>query len=125
MLGFSHMLDSSASSSSSSLYSEADADFDPASSAAKKTTQDKDDTDVFLKHMRKCFITTDEDRFCESGIMPDMMVFCGKARRLRNKTHDNEAARTILSRRIDSKAYEYVKIYSNLQLSLLELNANH
>jgi hypothetical protein len=115
MLGFSHMLDSSASSSSSSLSETADADFDPERHAEDHHREKGNrDSEVFLKHLRKCFITTDEDSYCEHGILPDLKVFDGRMRKLKSKNNDTEIARMMLSRRIDAESYDYVKIYSNL-----------
>jgi hypothetical protein len=120
MLGFSHMLDSSASSSASSLCEPPDADFDPEQQASRP--HDKDNTEVFLKHLRKCFITTDEDSYCEHGILPDLKVFDGRSRKFKSKNNDIEVTRTILSKRIDAQSYDYVKIYSKSFITLIDFN---
>jgi hypothetical protein len=33
------------------------------------------DTNVFIKHLRKCFIATDNSSYCEMGILPDLRIF--------------------------------------------------
>jgi hypothetical protein len=59
MLGLDHVFDSSSSSD-----------------------EDKDDendelfeTNTFIKHLRKCFITIDDTSYCESVLLPDLRVF--------------------------------------------------
>ena len=55
MIGYNHALDSSSSEedNDTSLY----------------------DTGVFIKHLRKCFIATDNTSYCEMGILPDLRLF--------------------------------------------------
>lgn len=59
MLGLDQALDSSLSSLS---------DIDEAN-------QDSASSQVFLKHLRKCFIATDDNGYCEQSILPDLKVF--------------------------------------------------
>ena len=36
---------------------------------------DLDEANVFLKHLRKCFIATDQTSYCEYSLNPDLRVF--------------------------------------------------
>ena len=33
------------------------------------------ETNVFIKHLRKCFIAIDDSAYCESVLLPDLKVF--------------------------------------------------
>lgn len=33
------------------------------------------ETNVFIKHLRKCFIAVDDSGYCESVLLPDLKVF--------------------------------------------------
>ena len=54
MIGYSHALDSSSDEENENALS---------------------DTKVFIKHLRKCFIATDNSSYSESGLIPDLRVF--------------------------------------------------
>ena len=153
MLGFSHALDSSGSSSSCSSLSdkyesscsEEDEEKDEelnsqtrprARSAVSRSSlksRTDSDTDVFVKHLRKAFITLDENCYCEHGILPDLKIFNSRTtrafkscRRHHHKKKEQESEneeeardqmhRSILARRIELDSYEYVKIYSKTEM---------
>jgi hypothetical protein len=54
MLGLDHLIDSS--------------------SEEDENTEEIYETNVFLKHLRKCFIGIDDSGFCESVILPDLRI---------------------------------------------------
>lgn len=93
MLGFDHVLDSSASDSS---IDESDNDW-----LAEEQTENCQETDAFLKHVRMCFISTDKEGNCEKSVMPDMKVF-------RNRTKNRDHS-SIMTRRIQHKSYDCFK----------------
>ena len=116
MLGFNHVLESSASSSSSRSSLNSD------QNENENTSNECDDeTNVFLKHLRKCFITTDENSYCEQSILPDLKVNL-KSRKKKEHVDESVYLKAILSRRINAASYEYVKIYSNLIFGLIRLS---
>ena len=85
MLGFNHALESSASSSSSlsssilSLYdTNSPLEFDAEKLETNHVKEKNDETNVFLKHLRKAFITIDENCYCEHSVLPDLKIFSYK-----------------------------------------------
>lgn len=74
MLGFNHALDSSCSSLSISSEDDEIEKADP-DCPDKEKKDDKLQSNVFLKHMRKCFISIDDNNYCEQTILPDLKVF--------------------------------------------------
>jgi hypothetical protein len=59
MIGFNHALESSSSSDQNEDDDE-DNEFD---------------TNVFIKHLRKGFISFDDSSYCENGILPELKIF--------------------------------------------------
>jgi len=49
------------------------------SSSEENETEDEsndlNEANVFLKHLRKCFIATDQTSYCEYSLNPDLRVF--------------------------------------------------
>ena len=68
MLGCDQALNSS--SSSLSYTSETDEDDE-----RKGRGRGRAASKVFVKHIRKCFIATDDNSYCEQAILPDLKVF--------------------------------------------------
>ncbi len=104
MLGVDHLLGSSDSSDE-----------------ANSTDDDSNDleSNVFINHLRKCFISIDETSYCESVLLPDLRIFTNNHK---NKNYDFNS---ILSKRIDANSYEHVDVnkIKNQHFSLDALNA--
>ncbi len=84
MLGLDHLLSSSASSDDDTNNS--DQDFE---------------TDVFINHLRKCFVSVDDTGHCESVLLPELRVF----------SHNHkDSFDSLLSKRIDASSYEHVAV---------------
>jgi hypothetical protein len=122
MLGFNHALESSASSSSSlsssilSLYdTNSPLEFDAEKLETNHVKEKNDETNVFLKHLRKAFITIDENCYCEHSVLPDLKIFSYKNKLTKKKKRD-EHLRSVLQKRINLDSYEYVQIQSMLIL---------
>lgn len=71
MLGFNHVLESSSSSLGSSSTT------DNSSNSEPSDDEEDCESNAFLKHLRKCFISIDENNYCEQTILNDMKVFNG------------------------------------------------
>jgi hypothetical protein len=78
-------------------------------------------TSFFLKHLRKCFIATDDYGYCESALIPDLQIFTPQTRE--NSTNPPQSSPTtanitnneikmlkILNKRIRAGSYDYIKI---------------
>ena len=52
-------------------------------SSSDESSDDEElsESDVFLKHLRKCFISIDENSYSEQSILPDLKVFNGKSKK--------------------------------------------
>lgn len=54
----------------------------PLDSSSDEEYDDDDfqESNVFLNHLRKCFISIDENSFCEQAILSDLKLFNRKTR---------------------------------------------